>query len=267
MPQTGLTLHPAEARYSLRPDAYDAALFDLDGVVTRTALLHAAAWSELFNRFLQAESRRTHRPQAPFDPEDDYLRYVDGKPRYEGVQSFLAARGIDLPWGNPEDAPGYSSVIALGKLKDGYFLERLRTRGVEVYLSTLRVIEDLLAAGCRTALVTSSKNGQEVLEQAGLSELFEARVDGNDLERLSLRGKPSPDSFLAAARLLNASPGRTIVFEDAISGVVAGKAGGFGLIIGINRGNQARQLLEAGADIVVDDLSALRIEPKGGDTV
>jgi alpha,alpha-trehalase len=215
-------------------DGIDAVIFDLDGVVTRTAKVHAQAWQEAF-------------APLPFDPVADYLRYVDGKPREDGVRSFLAARGI---------AAADEEVRAIGARKNALFLERLRD-GVEVYETTLALIRALRRRGVRTALVTASRNADAVLQAAGIHDLFDARVDGNDAARLGLAGKPAPDTFLHAAEALGVAPARAAVVEDALAGVAAGRAGGFGAVIGVDRAGQGAALREHGATHVVSDLAEL----------
>ncbi len=239
---------------------YDAAIFDLDGVVTQTAKLHAIAWKRLFDQFLENASKDRHIPFVPFDIKADYKTYVDGKPRYDGIQSFLASRRIQLPWGNPDDPPNWTTIIGLGKIKNQYYLELLHQKGADVYASSVELIREFREKGLKTAVVSSSKNCQEILEVAHIEHLFDTRVDGEVGERLHLRGKPNPDYFLQAARNLQVLPARSIVFEDALSGVEAGAKGGFGLVIGVNRENQASALKAHGANIVVDDLSELQVE-------
>lgn len=236
---------------------FDAALFDLDGVVTKTARVHASAWQHLFNDYLRTYSARTGRPFRPFDIDQDYPRYVDGKPRYEGVKSFLDSREIPLPWGTPEDSAEADTIYGLGKKKDGYFEAYLRNSGVEVYEGTVRFLRAARDQGLKTAIVSSSSHCKQVVESAGLTALFDTRVDGIETQRLHLRGKPAPDTFLEAARRLNVLPQRAIVIEDAQAGVAAGRAGGFGLVIGLDRRHQADALRQQGADIVAIDLSDL----------
>lgn len=231
----------------------EAFLFDLDGVVTKTADIHAHAWKQLFDGFL--EGRAGGGPFAPFRLPEDYTAYVDGKPRYDGVRSFLESRTIDLPWGNPQDPPDAQTVCGLGNRKDQLFAKVLHEHGVQVFDGTVALIRALRAKNRKIACVSSSKNCRPVLEQAGLIELFDAIVDGNDLEHLHLAGKPAPDTYLRGAALLAASPDRAAVIEDAISGVAAGKAGRFKLVIGIDRGAGRAALLAAGADVVVGDMS------------
>ncbi len=246
----------------LHAEDWDAAVFDLDGVVTRTARVHAAAWKRLFDDFLSARSEQTGEPFRPFDIATDYPLYVDGKPRLDGVTSFLQSRGIDLPWGTPSDGPDSATICGLGNQKDGYFHELLAKEGVEVFDTSIRFIRALQKAGIKTALVSSSRNAEAILGAAGLGEMFEARIDGNDLARLGLRGKPAPDLFVLAAERLGVPRTRAIVLEDAISGVEAGRAGGFGLVIGVDRRGQPEALRRAGADIVVSDLGLLKVTGK-----
>ena len=238
---------------------FDAVLFDLDGVVTRTAELHAAAWAELFDDFLSRRVGLAGEPFRPFDPAGDYLTYVDGKPRYEGVRSFLAARGITLPEGDPTDRAEAETVHGLGGRKDALFMNRLRRDGVQVFASTVEVIRALRERGVKTAVVTSSRNGREVLRAADLEALFDARIDGLDAQALGLAGKPHPDPFLKAAELLDVAPGRAVVIEDSVSGVEAGCRGGFGLVVGADRGGNRDALAAHGADVVVADLGELDV--------
>lgn len=230
-----------------------ALLLDLDGVVTRTAAVHAAAWKQLFDEYLE-ERAAPDAPFVPFDIESDYRRYVDGKPRYDGVLSFLASRGIDLPWGSPADDPSMETVCGLGNRKDGYFEERVRRDGVEVFPDSVRLLEEARRRRMPTAVVSSSKNCRLILESAGLAALFDERVDGVESERLGLAGKPSPETFIEAARRLGVSPPDAVVFEDAIAGVEAGRRGGF-RVVGVDRTGSAAALLEHGADIVTGDLA------------
>ena len=244
---------------TLSPRDYDAVLFDLDGVLTRTASVHAAAWKRLFDRFLEQRSAETGQPFVPFDTADDYLRYVDGKPRQDGVADFLQSRRIELPRGAPDDGPSVRSVYGLGNLKDRYFQEELREHGVERYETSIDLIRALRMANVKTAVVSSSKNCAAVLAAAGIADLFDVRVDGLDLTRFGLKGKPAPDAFLEAVRRLEREPSRTAVVEDAIAGVQAGRAGGFGLVIGVDRGGRAMELRQAGADVVAADLADVRV--------
>jgi trehalose 6-phosphate phosphatase len=238
----------------------DAVLFDLDGVVTQTVKLHAAAWQELFDGYLRQRAALEHKTFQPFDRETDYRRYVDGKPRYAGAESFLKSRGLELPYGDPSDSPQRETVCGLGNKKDDIFRELLRTEGVEVFDSTVALIRNLKARGIKMAIVSSSKNCAAVLEAAGLAELFAARVDGVDVARLKLRGKPDPDIYLKAAERLGVAPARAVVVEDAIAGVQAGRNGNFGLVIGVARQGNHAVLQENGADAVVSDLREVDLD-------
>ncbi len=244
---------------TLSPRDYDAVLFDLDGVLTKTASVHASAWKKLFDRFLKQRAIPSGEPFVPFDIDADYSRYVDGKSRYDGVAAFLESRGIKMPLGGPEDGPDVQSVRALGNLKDRYFLQHLEQHGVDPYEGSIALVRILRAQEIKTAVVSSSNNCAAVLEAAGIAQLFDARVDGTDITRLELTGKPAPDAFLEAARRLGAAPSRAVVVEDAIAGVEAGRAGRFGCIIGIDRGGHAQALHDAGADVVVTDLAEVRV--------
>jgi beta-phosphoglucomutase family hydrolase len=244
---------------TLSPWDYDAVLFDLDGVLTKTESVHAAAWKKLFDRFLQQRSTTLGEPFIPFDIDADYRRYVDGKPRYDGVTAFLKSRGIDLPWGKPDDGPDVQSVRALGNLKDKYFLETLTQQGVETYDAAIALVRSLRGQRIRTAVVSSSNNCAAVLEAVGIAQLFDERVDGKDVTHLKLDGKPAPDAFLEAARRLGIEPSRAVVVEDAIAGVEAGRAGRFGCVIGVDRSGQPEALHEAGADVVVSSLEQVGV--------
>jgi beta-phosphoglucomutase family hydrolase len=239
------------------PDAIRACLFDLDGVLTQTAKVHAAAWKEMFDDFLRKRAARTGEAFVPFDPAEDYNRYVDGMPRYDGVRSFLASRGIDLPWGDPGDPPGKETIIGLGNRKNELVLSLIRRGGVEPYPGSVRYVHAAREAGLRCAVVSASANCREVLEAAGIDDLFDLRVDGITIEREHLKGKPAPDTFLHAARALGVAPAQAAVFEDALAGVAAGRAGGFGFVVGVDRVGQAKALREHGADVVVTDLAEL----------
>ncbi|MGB8436164.1 MAG: beta-phosphoglucomutase family hydrolase, partial [Burkholderiales bacterium] len=203
---------------------YDAVLFDLDGVLTRTASVHAAAWKKLFDTFLERRAAETGEPFVPFDINADYRRYVDGKPRYDGVAAFLAARSIELPAGTPEDGPGMQTVHALGNLKDQYFMEHLQRHGVDRYEDAIALVQTLRAQDVKAAVVSSSNNCAAVLQAAGITQHFDARVDGRDISRLELRGKPAPDAFLEAARRVGVEVSRAVVVEDAVAGVAAAHA-------------------------------------------
>ncbi len=241
-------------------EVYDAVLFDLDGVVTQTARVHAASWKELFDDFLQRRAGKEGVPGRPFDPDRDYRDYVDGKPRYEGVNSFLESRHIFLPYGEPADSEDRETVCALGNRKDVIFREHLRRHGVEVYPAAVSFLNLLREFGFRTAVVSSSRNCEAVLKAGGLEALFDIRIDGVVAGELGLRGKPYPDTFLEAARRLGVEPARAVVLEDALSGVEAGKAGMFGCVIGVDRGNQAAALLDHGADLTISNLGQLEVE-------
>ena len=232
-------------------------LFDLDGVLTKTAEVHSAAWKQMFDAYLEERAERTGAEFAPFDPVNDYDEYVDGKPRYEGVQSFLTARGIELPRGEPSDPPGAETVDGLGNRKNAILLRLIHERGVEPYEGSVRYVEAAREAGLRRAVVSSSTNCRDVLAAAGIEDLFEVRIDGVVAEREHLRGKPAPDTFLAGARALGADAAEAAVFEDALAGVAAGRAGGFAFVVGVDRTGQAKALREHGADVVVTDLGEL----------
>jgi beta-phosphoglucomutase family hydrolase len=239
------------------PSVIRACLFDLDGVLTQTARVHAAAWKEMFDAFLRARAARTGDAFVPFDLVDDYDDYVDGKPRYDGVRSFLASRGIDLPLGRTSDPPIAETVSGLGNRKNELVLALIHEQGVEAYQGSVRYVRAARDAGLRRAVVSSSANCKEVLAAAGLVELIEVRIDGIVATREHLKGKPAPDTFLAAARALDVPPARAAVFEDALAGVAAGRAGRFGYVVGVDRVGQAEALREHGADLVVSDLAEL----------
>ncbi len=237
-------------------DNLKAAVFDLDGVVTRTASVHAAAWKRLFDDYLHRRSERTGEPFQEFT-DADYRMHVDGLPRDKGVAAFLAARGITLPMGEPSDPEDRETLHGLGNRKNTFFQAVLASDGVEVFDSTVALIRELRERGRGTALVSSSRNARAVLHRAGLTELFDVIIDGNDAARLELKGKPDPDIFLAAAERLGVPPARSLMVEDALSGVAAGRAGGFALVVGVDRAGQREALLSAGADLVVSDLNEL----------
>lgn len=244
---------------TLSPRDYDAILFDLDGVLTKTARVHAAAWKRLFDQFLEQRSAETGEPFVRVDVDNDYRRHVDGKPRQDGVVAFLQSRRIDLPLGAPDDGPNVRTVHGLGNLKDQYFLEELHQQGVERYETSIELVRTLRAEDVKTGVVSSSNNCAAVLAAAEIADLFDVRVDGLDIARLVLNGKPAPDGFLEAARRLGLEPTRVVVVEDAIAGVQAGRAGGFGLVIGVDRGGQSLELRRAGADVVVAALAEIRV--------
>jgi beta-phosphoglucomutase family hydrolase len=239
------------------PSAIQACLFDLDGVLTQTAKVHAAAWKEMFDDVLRARAARTGEPFVPFDAFHDYDEYVDGKPRYDGVRSFLASRGITLPEGDPNDPPSAETVAGLGNRKNELVLALIHRDGVEAYDGSVRYVQAVREAGLHRAVVSSSANCQEVLAAAGIEDLFEVRIDGLVAEREHLYGKPAPDTFLAAARALGVEVSQAAVFEDALAGVAAGRAGHFGFIVGVDRTGQAEALRTHGADVVVSDLAEL----------
>ena len=246
------------------PDGIRAALFDLDGVLTRTATVHAAAWKEMFDGFLRRRAAESGGPFVPFDAHGDYDRYVDGRPRADGVRSFLASRGIELPEGTTDDPPDAATVHGLGNRKNELVLAKL-AGGVEVYPGSVRYVEALRAAGLPRAVVSSSANTKTVLEVTGLDKLFDTVVDGVVAAQEKLPGKPSPDTFLAAARRLGVDPSAAAVFEDALAGVEAGRAGRFGCVVGVDRVGQADELRRHGADVVVSDLAELL--PPDGDPI
>jgi beta-phosphoglucomutase family hydrolase len=239
------------------PAGVTACLFDLDGVLTQTARVHAAAWKQMFDDYLASRAARTPEQFVPFDAVADYARYVDGKPRYEGVQSFLESRGIQLPQGSPADPSTAATVDGLGNRKNELVLKMIRERGVEAYEGSVRYVSAARDAGMGMAVVSSSTNARDVLRAAGIAELFETVIDGVAAERQHLHGKPAPDTFLAGARELGVVPEHAAVFEDALAGVEAGRAGSFGCVVGVNRTGQADALREHGATVVVDDLAEL----------
>ena len=239
---------------------HDAVVFDLDGVVTQTSIVHAAAWKALFDAYLKTRAAHEGHDFRPFDEKTDYRLYVDGKPRYDGVRDFLAARGIELPLGRPSDPPELETVCGLGNRKNVFFNAEVQEHGIEAYPSTVALIRRLREAGVRVGLMSSSKNTAMILDVAGLTDLFEVRVDGVTGEELGLPGKPDPAMYLETARRLGVAPERAVVVEDALSGVEAGRRGGFDLVIGVDRLGQAEALREHGADVVVDDLSEVAFE-------
>jgi trehalose 6-phosphate phosphatase len=252
----------SEPTVVLSRENLDAVIFDLDGVVTDTASVHQAAWKRLFDDYLEERAARTGEPFAEFTPED-YRRYVDGKPRYDGVRAFLASRGIEVPEGDPSDPPGTETVCGLGNTKNERFLTTLREDGIEVFASTVDLVKALQAAGFHTAIISASKNAGPVLEAAGLGDLFDHRVDGLEQVRMGFPGKPDPAVFLEAARRLGVDPSRAAIVEDALAGVEAGRDGGFGLVIGVDRSGDPEGLRRAGADVVVTDLREVAAPPGG----
>jgi beta-phosphoglucomutase family hydrolase len=243
------------------PAGVTACLFDLDGVLTQTAKVHAAAWKQMFDDYLRRRAAANGEAFVAFDPVRDYDEYVDGRPRYDGVRSFLASRGIELPEGGPDDPPGAETVHGLGNRKNEIVLKLIREHGVEPYEGSVRYVQAARAAGLRRAVVSSSTNCRDVLTAAGIKDLFEEIVDGVVAEREHLHGKPAPDTFLAGARALHVEPAQAAVFEDALAGVEAGRAGRFGFVVGVDRVGQATELRAHGADIVVDDLAKLLDAP------
>jgi len=241
--------------YQRTPFKFDAVIFDLDGVITDTARVHAAAWKSLFDEYLRSRADKSKEEFRPFSLDGDYRYYVDGKPRYDGVRSFLHSRGIELPFGDPSDGPQQETICGLGNRKDRVFVSIVKKDGVRVFESSVRLIKQLRDQGVRCGLISSSKNCQLLLQLSGTEDLFEAKVDGVMSAALKLRGKPAPDIFLKCAQLLKVSVGRSVVVEDAIAGVQAGRNGGFGLVIGVDRAGLAEKLKENGADVVVRDLS------------
>jgi beta-phosphoglucomutase family hydrolase len=239
------------------PDGIRGCLFDLDGVLTQTAKVHDAAWKEMFDDFLRERARQTGQPFVPFDPVRDYDEYVDGKPRADGTRSFLESRGITLPEGEKDDPPDAQTIHGLGNRKNARLLQLIRAGGVQAYEGSVRYVRAVRDAGLRRAVVSSSANCRDVLVAAGIEDLLEARIDGGVADREQLRGKPAPDTFLAGARALELAAAQAAVFEDALAGVEAGRAGGFGYVVGVDRAGQADALRAHGADIVVTDLAEL----------
>ena len=236
------------------PETIRACLFDMDGVLTDTASVHAEAWKRMFDEYLR---ERLGPDAEPFDVARDYGQYVDGKPRQDGVRDFLASRGIELPEGTPDDPPDVDTIYGVGKRKNVLVLKLIEERGVDVYEGSVRFVDAARAAGLKTAVVSSSANTKLILDSAGIADRFEARVDGVTLATENIKGKPAPDSFLRAAELLDTPPEAAAVFEDALAGVAAGKAGGFGVTVGVDRHGQPEALREHGADVVVSDLAEL----------
>ena len=239
------------------PPEISACLFDLDGVLTKTAKVHARAWKQMFDDFLRARSERIGEPFLPFDAASDYARYVDGLPRLDGVRAFLESRDIALPTGSSTDPSGAETVQALGERKNDLVLRLIAEDGVEPYAGSVRFVEAAREHGLGRAVVSSSTNAHDVLVAAGIEHLFDARIDGVVAERDGLPGKPAPDTFLAGARALGVEPAQAAVFEDALAGVEAGRAGAFGCVVGVDRTGQAEALSGRGADIVVTDLAEL----------
>ncbi len=241
------------------PDSVRGCLFDLDGVLTRTAEIHDAAWKQTFDDFLRSRAEQAGQPFVPFDKVTDYDDFVDGKPRADGIRSFLASRGIHLPEGSPGDPPDAETVAGIGNRKNELVLRMMHEQGVRTYEGSVRYVQAAKQAGLRRAVVSSSTNCAEVLEAAGIADLFEERIDGIVAEREHLKGKPAPDTYLAGAKALNLKPEEAAVFEDALAGVEAGRAGSFGYVVGVDRvgHGQAEGLRQHGADVVVQDLDEL----------
>jgi beta-phosphoglucomutase family hydrolase len=240
------------------PDRIAACLFDLDGVLTQTASVHAAAWKEMFDGYLRQRAARTGEPFVPFDPVAEYDQYVDGRPRADGTRAFLAARGIALPEGGPGDPPGAETVSGLSRLKNDIVLRRIAAGGAHAFPGSVAYVRAAQAAGLRRAVVSASANCRAVLAGAGLDGQFDVVIDGTVAEAERLAGKPAPATYLAAARRLGLAPGQCAVYEDALAGVAAGRAGGFGWVVGVDRTGQADALRAEGADVVVRDLAELR---------
>ncbi|MFE2409462.1 MULTISPECIES: HAD family hydrolase [unclassified Kitasatospora] len=239
------------------PDDIRAFLFDLDGVLTQTAVVHAAAWKDTFDTFLRAEAARTGGQFVPFDAVTDYDTYVDGRPRLDGTRAFLRSRGFDLPEGTDDDPPNAPTVHGISLAKNDTVLRMIREQGVQPYDGSVAYVRRLRALGLPSAVVSSSANCRDVLRAAGIEDLFDVVVDGIVAKREGLPGKPAPDTYLHAAKVLGVEPAHAAVFEDALAGVASGRAGGFGAVVGVNRTGQAAELRRDGATVVVDDLSEL----------
>jgi beta-phosphoglucomutase family hydrolase len=244
-------------KQAITRDKYDAVLFDLDGVITDTANLHATCWKQMFDDYLEKRAARSGEIFRPFDLATDYRLYVDGKPRFDGVRSFLASRGIQLPEGSPDDSPEAETVGGLGNRKNILVNKVIKDVGVQPYEGSVRLIDQLRHNGFKIAVVTSSQNCDAVLAAAKLDACFKVRVDGDMIRSKQLAGKPAPDTFVMAAKLLQVEPARAVVIEDAISGVEAGANGNFGLVIGVARKGNAEELRCHGAHMVVSDLGEL----------
>lgn len=243
------------------PNGIRACLFDLDGVLTQTAKVHAAAWKQMFDEFLRDWADGHGQEFVPFDEVEDYDQYVDGRPRYDGVRSFLESRGIELPQGSPDDPPSAQTIDGLGNRKNEIVLKLIHDNGVEPYEGSVRYVHAVIKAGLKRAVVSSSTNTREVLRAAKLDDLFDEIIDGVVAEREHLKGKPAPDTYLAGARAVGVQPGEASVFEDALAGVEAGRAGSFGAVVGVDRVGQADALRAHGADLVVRDLAELLDAP------
>ena len=239
------------------PDGVTACLFDLDGVLTQTAKVHAEAWKSMFDEFLREWASAHDQKFVPFDKVSDYDEYLDGKPRYEGVASFLSSRGIDLPAGTPDDPPSAQTIHGLGNRKNVLVLKLIKEHGVQPYDGSVRYVHAVIDAGLQRAVVSSSTNTRDVLRAAGIDGLFEHIIDGVVADRDHLKGKPAPDTYLAGAKAVGVEPSAAAVFEDALAGVAAGRAGNFGFVVGVDRVGQADALKQHGADVVVKDLAEL----------
>jgi beta-phosphoglucomutase family hydrolase len=239
------------------PDGVAACLFDMDGVVTKTAIVHAAAWKQMFDDFLRERAESTGTEFVPFDSRHDYDAYVDGKPRLDGTKAFLESRGIELPEGSPDDKPGTPTLHGLSNRKNDLVLVKIKENGVQVYDGTITYIKAVRDGGMATAIVSSSANTKQVLDVAKIADLFDVRVDAQYAKEHDLHGKPAPDTFLAAAEALKVPAAHAVVFEDALAGVAAGHAGHFALVVGEDRVDQAGALHEHGADVVVEDVADL----------
>jgi beta-phosphoglucomutase family hydrolase len=260
-PEEATRPRPAEVFATGR---FDAVLFDLDGVLTSTAKIHAACWKRMFDDFLHKRSASTGEPFRPFDVDADYKQYVDGKPRYDGVRSFLESRGITLPDGSPDAPPEEDSIHGLGNRKDILVTQAIAAGRVEAYPGALALLRWVRGCGLKTAVVSSSHHCLVVLQAVGIDREFDTRVDGGIIDRLHLPGKPAPDTYLHAAKELGVSPVRAVVIEDAIAGVQSGRAGHFGLVVGVDRGGNAEGLRQNGADVVVSNLGDLIAQADGG---
>ena len=249
------------AVFAIDRTTIDAVVFDMDGVVTRTAAVHAAAWKQLFDDFLERRAAAAGLDWTPFDADTDYRVYVDGKARYDGVRSFLASRDITLPEGAPDDPPDVETVCGLGNRKNGYFIDEVERHGVKAFESTVRLVRSLQQLGIGAAIISASENATVILNAAGIGTLFPVQVDGLVARRLSLPGKPDPAVFLEATRQLGSVPDRAIVVEDALAGVEAGRRGGFAHVIGVDRTGYPEALRESGADVVVPDLADVTTDP------
>jgi beta-phosphoglucomutase family hydrolase len=239
---------------------YDAVIFDMDGVITKTAVVHSLAWKKTFDEYLQFREKKYHEPFSEFTHAGDYLSFVDGRPRYRGVEAFLQSRGINIPPGSPEDEPRKETVCGLGNRKNELFNKVLEENGVALYDSTIKLIKELLKSSIKVGVATSSKNCMPILNKAGITDLFETHVDGVVSAELGLKGKPEPDIFTTACDNLGVQHHRAVVVEDAVSGVQAGFKGRFGLVIGVARENNAYELKAHGADVVVEDLSEVTVD-------